>query len=165
MKNSIESYKKKTRNSFKLFDKSKKFHVNGVNHNIRFFEPYPFVTKSANGKFLIDVDSNKYVDYWMGHWSLIFGHVEKNIERKAIQQIKNGWMHGTVNQNAISLSEIISKTVDVAEKIRYASTGTEATMYAVRLARAITGKKTIAKIDGGWHGYTCLLYTSPSPRD
>ena len=157
MKDSVKTYKRKTKKSLSLFEKSKKLHVNGVHHNIRFFEPYPFITKSANGKFLIDVDSNKYIDYWMGHWSLIFGHVEKNIERESIKQIKNGWMHGTANQNAIILSEKISKVVSAAEKIRYASTGTEATMYAVRLARAVTGKKIIAKIDGGWHGYTTDL--------
>ena len=157
MKNSIKTYKEKTRKSFKLFEESKKYHVNGVHHNIRFFEPYPFVTKSASGKFLIDVDSNKYTDYWMGHWSLILGHTAKNIEKAAIDQIKNGWMHGTSNQNTILLSEKISKAVPVAEKIRYVTTGTEATMYAVRLARAATGKKIVAKIDGGWHGYTTDL--------
>ena len=157
MKNSVKVYKEKTRKSFRLFEESKKYHVNGVHHNIRFFEPYPFVTKSAGGKFLTDVDSNKYVDYWMGHWSLILGHAVKNIEKKTIQQIKNGWMHGTVNTNATLLSEKISKAVSVAEKIRYVTTGTEATMYAVRLARAVTGKKIIAKIDGGWHGYTTDL--------
>ena len=154
MKNSTDLYKKKTEGYAKLFKTSKKYHVNGVHHNIRFFEPYPFVTKSASGKFLIDVDSNKYTDYWMGHWSLILGHTAKNIEKAAIDQIKNGWMHGTSNQNAILLSEKISKAVPVAEKIRYVTTGTEATMYAVRLARAATGKKIVAKIDGGWHGYT-----------
>ena len=157
MKNSINTYKQKTKNSARLFEKSKKYHINGVHHNIRFFEPYPFVTKSSNGKFLIDVDSNKYVDYWMGHWSLILGHTAKKTEKEAIRQIKNGWMYGTSNQNAISLSEKISKAVSVAEKIRYVTTGTEATMYAVRLARAVTGKKVIAKIDGGWHGYTTDL--------
>ena len=157
MKNSVKTYKEKTRKSFKLFEESKKYHVNGVHHNIRFFKPYPFITKSSGGKFLTDVDSNKYVDYWMGHWSLILGHTAKNIEKKAIQQIKNGWMHGTVNKNAILLSEKISKVVPVAEKIRYVTTGTEATMYTVRLARAVTGRKIIAKIDGGWHGYTTDL--------
>ena len=161
-----EIYKKKTKKSAKLFSKAKKVHVNGVHHNIRFFEPYPFVTKSAEGKFLKDVDSNKFVDYWMGHWSLILGHTQKQIQKKAAGQLKKGWMHGTSNENAISLSEEISKAVPVAEKIRYASTGTEATMYSVRLARAETGKKIIAKIDGGWHGYTTdLLKTVNWPFD
>lgn len=150
-------YKSKTRNSAKLFEKSKKSHINGVSHNIRFFEPYPFVTKSAKGKYLQDVDSNKYVDYWMGHWSLILGHSPESVKRPVQKQLSAGWMHGTVNKMTIELSEIIQKSVPACEKIRYVTSGTEATMYAVRLARTVTGKNTIAKIDGGWHGYTSDL--------
>lgn len=150
-------YRKKTPRSAEIFAKSQKLHINGVSHNIRFFAPYPFVTKSANGKFLTDVDSNKYADFWMGHWSLILGHAPRPVFTKVKEQIQDGWMYGTVNKNTIQLSEIISKAVPVAQKIRYATTGTEATMYAVRLARAVTGKKIIAKIDGGWHGYTSDL--------
>jgi glutamate-1-semialdehyde 2,1-aminomutase len=157
IENDLKIYKKNTVKSSNLFKKSKKLHVNGVHHNIRFFEPYPFVTKSSKGKFLTDVDSNKYVDYWMGHWSLILGHSPKNIVTDAKKQINNGWMHGTVSKNSIELSEKISKAVPVAEKIRYVTTGTEATMYAIRLARTATKRKTIAKIDGGWHGYTTDL--------
>jgi glutamate-1-semialdehyde 2,1-aminomutase len=157
MKEDLKLYKKNTIKSSRLFKKSKKFHVNGVHHNIRFFEPYPFVTKSSKGKFLVDVDSNKYVDYWMGHWSLILGHSPKNVLHDAKTQLDNGWMHGTLSNNTIKLSEKISKAVPVAEKIRYATTGTEATMYAVRLARTATRRKIIAKIDGGWHGYTTDL--------
>jgi len=157
MKKDLILYKKNTIKSSKLFKESKKFHVNGVHHNIRFFEPYPFVTKSSNGKFLIDVDSNKYIDYWMGHWSLILGHSPKNVLHDVRIQLNSGWMHGTLSKNTIKLSEKISKAVPVAEKIRYATTGTEATMYAVRLARTATRRKVIAKIDGGWHGYTTDL--------
>lgn len=153
----LEIYKKKTKKSGLLFTKSKKFHVNGVSHNIRFFEPYPFVTKSAKGKFLQDIDGNKYVDYWMGHWSLILGHAHPAVSNQVKKQLPSCWMHGTVNEMTVSFSEIIQKAVPVAEKIRYVSSGTEATMYAVRIARAFTGKKIIAKIDGGWHGYTTDL--------
>lgn len=69
-------------------------------------------------------------------------------------------MYGTVNEQTIKLSEIIAKNVPVAEKIRYVTSGTEATMYSVRLARSVTGRKIIAKIDGGWHGYTSDLLKS-----
>ncbi|MGI0089874.1 MAG: aspartate aminotransferase family protein [Nitrosopumilaceae archaeon] len=160
MATDLEIYKKKTEKSGLLFAKSKKFHVNGVSHNIRFFEPYPFVTKSAKGKFLTDVDENKYVDYWMGHWSLILGHAATPVSNQVKKQLPSCWMHGTVNEMTISFSDIIQKAVPVAEKIRYVSSGTEATMYAVRIARTFTGKKTIAKIDGGWHGYTSDLLKS-----
>lgn len=160
MPSALDTYKKHTKKSAKIFARSKNLHINGVSHNIRFFEPYPFVTKSARGKHLIDVDGNKYTDYWMGHWSLILGHAAPKIADKVRKQINSCWMHGTVNENTIEFSEVIQKAVPVAEKIRYVSTGTEATMYATRIARAKTGKKIIAKIDGGWHGYTTDLLKS-----
>ncbi len=160
MQSALDIYKKHTKKSAKLFERSKRFHVSGVSHNIRFFEPYPFVTKSARGKYLIDVDGNKYTDYWMGHWSLILGHAAPKVSDKVQKQIDNCWMHGTVNENTIEFSDVIQKAIPVAEKIRYVSTGTEATMYATRIARAKTGRKIIAKIDGGWHGYTTDLLKS-----
>ncbi len=158
--NYISQYKKKTRTSAKIFAKSSKLHVNGVSHNIRYYEPYPFVVKSSSGKNLVDVDNNKYTDYWMGHWSLILGHGPKNVKESLKKQIEKSWMYGTVNEQTVKLSELISKAVPVAEKIRYVTSGTEATMYAVRLARSVTGRKVIAKIDGGWHGYTSDLLKS-----
>jgi len=160
LKDYTSIYKKKTKESFKLFAKSAKFHVNGVSHNIRFYEPYPFVVKRSAGKYLVDVDGNKYTDYWMGHWSLILGHGQKQVKDSLKKQIEKSWMYGTVNEQTIRLSEIISKSVPVAEKIRYVTSGTEATMYSVRLARSVTGRKIIAKIDGGWHGYTSDLLKS-----
>lgn len=160
MRNYIFEYKKKTKTSAKIFARSLKLHVNGVSHNIRFYEPYPFVVKSATEKNLVDVDNNKFTDYWMGHWSLILGHGPKNIKESLKEQIERSWMYGTVNEQTVKLSELISKAVPVAEKIRYVTSGTEATMYAVRLARSITGRKIIAKIDGGWHGYTSDLLKS-----
>jgi glutamate-1-semialdehyde 2,1-aminomutase len=156
----ITEYKKKTKKSAKIFAKSLKLHVNGVSHNIRYYEPYPFVVKSSGGKSLTDVDDNKYTDYWMGHWSLILGHAPSKVKESLKKQIEKSWMYGTVNEQTILLSELISKAVPVAEKIRYVTSGTEATMYSVRLARSVTGRKIIAKIDGGWHGYTSDLLKS-----
>ncbi|MGI0101300.1 MAG: aspartate aminotransferase family protein [Nitrosotalea sp.] len=160
MSSAVEIYKKKTRKSARIFEKSKKFHINGVSHNIRFFKPYPFVTKSAKSKFVSDIDGNRYADYWMGHWSLILGHAASPVATLVKKQLPSCWMHGTVNEMTVLFSEVIQNAVPVAEKIRYVSTGTEATMYAVRIARAVTGKKTIAKVDGGWHGYTTDLLKS-----
>lgn len=160
LSSALDTYKKKTKRSAKVFERSRRYHVNGVSHNIRFFEPYPFVTKSARGKFIVDVDNNKYTDYWMGHWSLILGHTAPPIAGPVKRQVSSCWMHGTVNENTVEFSDVIQKAVPVAEKIRYVSTGTEAAMYAVRTARAYTRKKIIAKIEGGWHGYTTDLLKS-----
>lgn len=157
MNSLISKYRKKTPKSARQFARSTKFHINGVSHNIRFFKPYPFVTSSAKDRCLTDVDGNRYTDYWMGHWSLILGHAPSGVKNAIQRQISKGWMYGTVNEQTIKLSEMIQKAVPVAEKIRYVTSGTEATMYAIRLARSATGRKTVAKIDGGWHGYTSDL--------
>ena len=150
-------YRKKTRASARAFARSSRLHVNGVSHNIRFYEPYPFVTRSASGSKLTDLDGNRFTDYWMGHWSLILGHGKRQVRDALKEQVGQGWMYGTVNEQTLELSEMISKAVPAAEKIRYVTSGTEATMYAVRLARSATGRETVAKIDGGWHGYTSDL--------
>lgn len=140
-----------------MFSRSVKLHVNGVSHNIRYFEPYPFMTKSAAGRHLIDIDSNRYTDYWMGHWALILGHRHRTVRDALAAQIAAGWMYGTLNEQTMGLSAMISEAVPAAERLRYVASGTEAAMYAVRLARAATGRRTIAKVDGGWHGYTSDL--------
>lgn len=153
-------YRRRTPRSRDLFERSARLHVNGVSHNIRFFEPYPFVTISSHGSSLTDVDSNCYTDYWMGHWSLILGHLYPDVEAALYEQVSHGWMYGTVNSQTIALSQLISDAVPVAERIRYSASGTESVMYAIRLARAVTGRDIIAKIDGGWHGYaTDILKT------
>ena len=150
-------YKKKTPVSARLFAKSARLHVNGVSHNIRYYAPYPFITRLSAGKNLVDVDSNKYTDYWMGHWALILGHRPKAVGDALKKQLELGWMYGTVNEQTLLLSDLISGAIPAAEKIRYVTSGTEAAMYAVRLARSVTARRIIAKVDGGWHGYTSDL--------
>ena len=146
-------YRRRTPTSRDMFEHSRRLHVNGVSHNIRFFEPYPFVTASSDGKSLVDVDSNAYTDYWMGHWALVLGHRHPAVLAALTEQVSEGWMYGTVNRQTLDLSQMISDAVPVAERIRYTASGTEAVMYASRLARAATTRDVIAKVDGGWHGY------------
>ena len=153
-------YRKKTPRSQKMFERSSKLHVNGISHNIRYFEPYPFATRSASAQHLFDVDNNRYTDYWMGHWSLILGHRPDAVRAALEAQIESGWMYGTLNAQTLELSALIAEAVPVAERIRYVTSGTEAVMYAVRLARSATGRNTIVKVDGGWHGYTSDLLKS-----
>ena len=159
--NNLErNYKKNTKHSNLLYQKSLKFFPGGISHNIRFFTPYPFCVKKATGKYLVDVDSNTYTDYWMGHWALILGHSPQNVSLALSKQVKNGTLYGTVNSLSIELAETIQRLMPKAEKLRFATTGSEATMYAVRLARAATRKKIVAKIIGGWHGFNSSLLES-----
>jgi glutamate-1-semialdehyde 2,1-aminomutase len=160
MDNYLELYKNKTFESMNLYYKSKEIFPGGINHNIRFYKPYPFFTVKAKGKCLTDIDGNKYIDFWNGHWALILGHSPKIVIKNLKKQIKKGTLYGTANNSSIKLGELINKAIPNAEGIRFSSTGSEATMYAIRLARAKTGKRVIAKVIGGWHGFNSNLLQS-----
>lgn len=159
-----EIYKNKTRKSMKIYSKAIKLFPGGISHNIRYFAPYPFFVKKSKGKFLYDVDENKFIDYWMGHWALILGHSYPIISKQISKQSMYGTLFGTTNIQSVELGEIIQKLMPKAERMRFSSTGSEATMYAVRLARAKTRKRVIAKVIGGWHGFnTTLLHSVNYP--
>lgn len=155
-----KEYFKKTRRSRDLYKRSLSCFPGGISHNIRHFEPYPFYTKSAKGKFLRDVDGNDFTDYWMGHWALLIGHSHPVVASAVRNQASNGTLFGTANKLSLDLAHAIKEGMPRAELIRYSSTGSEATMYAVRLARARTGRRVVAKIVGGWHGYNTNLLQS-----
>ena len=155
-----KEYFKKTRRSRDLYKRSLSCFPGGISHNIRHFEPYPFYTKSAKGKLLRDVDGNDFTDYWMGHWALLIGHSHPVVASAVRNQASHGTLFGTVNKLSLDLAYAIKEGMPRAELIRYSSTGSEATMYAVRLARARTGRRVVAKIVGGWHGYNTNLLQS-----
>ncbi|HZB80376.1 MAG TPA: aspartate aminotransferase family protein [Nitrososphaera sp.] len=160
----LSNYKRKTKKSSRLYSHAVKVFPGGVNHNIRYFEPYPFFVVGAKGRQLLDVDGNKYTDYWMGHWALILGHSPREVVKSVAEQAKNGVLYGTVNALSIDLAEIIQKLMPKAERMRFSSTGSEATMYAIRLSRARTGRRIVAKAIGGWHGFnTTLMQTVNYP--
>jgi len=153
-------YKKKTHNSRKFYNDSVKIFPGGISHNIRFFRPYPFFVNKATNKHLIDVDGNRYVDYWMGHWALILGHSPNVVVKKLDRQIRRGTLYGTANDISIKLGETIKKSIPISELLRFCTTGSEATMYAIRIARAVTKKRIICKTIGGWHGFNTDLMQS-----
>ena len=160
----LKHYKHRTKKSSRLYSHAVKVFPGGVNHNIRYFEPYPFFVTGAKGKQLLDVDGNRYTDYWMGHWALILGHSPKVVVNALAEQAKNGMLYGTVNKVSVELAETIQKLMPQAEMMRFSSTGSEATMYAIRLARAKTGRRIVAKAMGGWHGFnTTLMQTVNYP--
>lgn len=160
----FKNYKRKTKKSGHLYSHAAKLFPGGVNHNIRYFEPYPFFVTGAKDRQLLDVDGNRYTDYWMGHWALILGHSPREVVKFMAEQAKNGVLYGTVNAVSIDLAETIQRLMPKAEMMRFSSTGSEATMYAIRLARAKTGRRIVAKAIGGWHGFnTALMQTVNYP--
>jgi glutamate-1-semialdehyde 2,1-aminomutase len=155
-----DSYASNTRKSKDLYEKAKELLPAGVSYAIRHFEPYPFFTAKAKGSKLYDVDGNEYVDFWLGHTALILGHSPPAVVEAVKSQLGNGTQYGTSHELEIQLAEQVVKMVPSAEMVRFTNSGTEANMYATRLARAYTGRTRIAKFEGGWHGGYDALHTS-----
>jgi len=147
-----EGYISRTPKSRSLYERAKHVLPAGVSYGIRYFEPYPFYTARAHGSKLYDVDGNEYVDFWLGHTALILGHSPPEVVEAVKKQLENGTHYGTSHELEVILAEQVAKMVPSAQMIRFTNSGTEASMYAIRLARAYTGKSKIAKFEGGWHG-------------
>ena len=152
MKHFSDAYRLKTPLSENLFKRAKAVMPGGISHNIHYFPPYPFFIKKAKGSKIWDMDGNEYVDLWMGNYTHILGHRPRVVVQAIEKQLIEGIHWGIVYKKQIEWAELIRELVPSAEMVRFCCSGTEATMYAVRLARGFTGKKTILKIAGGWHG-------------
>ena len=150
-------YQSKTKRSKRLFERAKRVFAGGVNHNARFYEPYPIFVTKAHKQHIWDEDGNRYTDYWMGHLALILGHSPRVVTDALDIQIGQGTHFGMGNRLSVELGEEIQKAVPCAETMRFCNTGAEATMYLVRLARAFTGKRVVVKMAGGWHGFNTEL--------
>ena len=151
------AYESRTKRSAALFKRARKVFAGGVNHNARYYRPYPIFVKKAKGQHIWDEDGNAYTDYWMGHMALILGHSPKVVAEALSAQIENGTHYGMSSGLSVELGEEISRDVPCAEMMRFCNTGAEATMYLVRLARAQSRRRVIIKMAGGWHGYNTEL--------
>jgi glutamate-1-semialdehyde 2,1-aminomutase len=123
----------------------------GFSHNSRATD-YPTYIERSEGEYLYDVDGNKYLDFWNNHGASLLGHSPAPVADALHEQIEDGVHYGTVNEPALELGRMIQEFVPSAERIRFCCSGTEATMYAVRLARSFTGRDHVLKVEGGWHG-------------
>jgi len=162
----LERYISRTSKSRELYDKAKRLLPAGVSYFIRHFEPYPFYVKEAKGSKIIDVDGNEYIDFWMGHYTHILGHSPSEVVKAVRNQIEKGFHYGASHELEVDMAEQIVKMVPSAKMVRFTNSGTEAAMYATRLARAYTNKEKIVKIEGGWHGgYDALQIAVRPPFD
>jgi glutamate-1-semialdehyde 2,1-aminomutase len=152
MKHYSDAYRRKTPLSENLFKRAKEVMPGGVSHNVHFFPPYPLFIKKTKGSKIWDEDGNEYVDLWMGNFTHILGHRPSVVVRAVEKQLKEGVHWGLAYKKQIEWAELVQELVPSAEMVRFCCSGTEATMYAVRLTRGFTGKKIILKAAGGWHG-------------
>jgi glutamate-1-semialdehyde 2,1-aminomutase len=131
----------------------------------RFWEPMPIYVERAQGAYLEDVDGNRYIDCSLGQGALLLGNNHPIVVDALRSQLSRGTHFGPTNELAIELAETITGAVPGAERVSFTNSGTEATLAALRLARAATGRRKVAKVEGGWHGaneYVLFSFTSLS---
>ena len=117
------------------------------------------------GSKITDLEGNEYIDYLLGSGPMITGHAHPDVMEAVKSQLENGTTFFANNEPAILLAEEISNAMECVEKVRFSSTGTEATMYAMRAARAFTKKDKILKFEGGFHGMNDYALQSMMPSD
>ena len=142
--------------SLKLYARAKKVIPGGVNSPVRAFlsvNQKPFFVKKAHGQYLVDEDNNKIIDY-IGSWGAqILGHGHSKIKNTLTASLRKGITYGAPCSREVELAERITKIYPSINKVRMVSSGTEATMSAIRLARGYTGRNKILKFNGCYHGH------------
>src|SRR5262245_50384851 len=152
--------------SHELFERGKERIPGGVNSPVRAFRGVggePVFFARGQGPYVYDADGNEYVDY-VGSWGpLLLGHAHPEVIAAIEEAARSGTSFGAPTEREVRFAELILKLVPSMEKVRLVSSGTEATMSALRLARGFTGRNKIVKIDGGYHGHAdCLLVAAGS---
>ena len=150
---------KRTRSKL-FFERAKDVIPGGVNSPVRACKAvnsYPVFFERGEGAYLIDADGNRYIDYVCSWGPLILGHAHPNVIAEVYFASKRGTSFGAPTWLEVEMAELIRECIPSMEKVRLVNSGTEATMSALRLARAYTGRKKIIKFDGCYHGHADSL--------
>jgi glutamate-1-semialdehyde 2,1-aminomutase len=151
-----------------LLEKAKRYLPGGTLGNTRFADDVAFVVRAGKGSKIFDMSGNEYIDYLLGSGPMILGHAHPAVVTAVSEYLERGSTYFTLNEPAIHLAEAICQAVPCAEKLRFCSTGSEATFFALRAARTYTKKDKILKFEGGYHGSHdyALMSSSPTvPKD
>ncbi len=139
-----------------LWARALKVFPGGVNSPVRAFRGVggtPRFVADAAGSTIVDVEGERYTDYCMAFGPLIFGHRDPEVESAVRAALEHGWSYGTVERGSLELAELISGSLPWVEKLRFVTSGTEAVMSALRVARAATGRSRVLKFAGCYHGH------------
>jgi glutamate-1-semialdehyde 2,1-aminomutase len=143
--------------SRKLHDRARSIFPNGVTHDLRHLEPFPIYVDHAEGAHKWDVDGHRLVDFWSGHGALLLGHSPPAVVAAVQRQVARATHPGACHELEIEWGRWVQRLVPSAEKVRFVSSGTEATLMAVRLARIHTGRPRVLKFAGHFHGWHDLV--------
>jgi len=152
MRGEQDRYEAGTPVSRRLQQDAESYLPGGSSRGTAYFEPYPFFAERGEGHYLYDVDGNRYLDFMLNATSLIIGHVHPDVTRALQEQAARGVAFSVPTSSQVRLAEMLCDRLPSVDLVRFTSSGTEATMNAVRAARAYTGRHKVAKFEGGYHG-------------
>jgi glutamate-1-semialdehyde 2,1-aminomutase len=144
------------RRSGEIFEQGEKVLVGGVNSPVRAFRSVggePLIIEKGSGQYLYDADGNVLLDYVCSWGAMLLGHAHPAVTAAIADQAQRGTSFGVTSELEIELATLITRAIPFLEKVRFVSSGTEATMSAVRLARGVTKRDLIIKFEGGYHGH------------
>ncbi|HCE76685.1 MAG TPA: aspartate aminotransferase family protein, partial [Dehalococcoidia bacterium] len=124
---------------------------------------YDLIINKGMGSHIWDESGNEYIDYLLGSGPMLVGHANPPVIEAVLNQLSEGTTFFATNEKSVQLAEEIVEAVPCADKVRFLSTGSEATLYAMRLARSFRGKDKILKFEGGFHGMNDYALMSMSP--
>lgn len=159
----LAAFRRRTRKSARAWDAAKKRIPFGVNSNYRLVEPYPLYVRRAKGSRLWDVDGNEYVDFNMAFGALVAGHSHPILAKAMRERVSNGTIFGFESEDAGPLADHLCSRYRI-DRVKFSMSGLDATLFAVRLARGVTGRKRILKFEGCYHGSHDALMVSVKPR-
>jgi glutamate-1-semialdehyde 2,1-aminomutase len=148
-----------------LFQKAKKYIPRGVNSNFRYWgDQDTLVVTKGEGAYIWDADGNRYIDYRLGFGPIILGHAYPEVTDRVAEAIRQGTVFAWTTPTEVSAAERIARMTGV-DKVRLANSGTEATMHALRIARAFTGRERFIKFEGQYHGmHDYVLFSTASTQ-
>jgi len=132
----------------------------GVGSVFRLADPFPMVVKRAKGARIWDVDDNEYLDFMLGFSVMILGNAPEEVEKAIVEALPRGTHYGLCHEHEYEFAKLFCDMAPGVDKVTFCNSGTEATLYALRLARASTGRPLVAKFEGGYHGTHDLLAVS-----
>ena len=159
----VAAYAERFRVSRELYERSRQLFPNGVTHDARYLEPFPPYVEHAQGSRKWTVEGEELIDWWAGHGALMLGHSDPDVVAAVQRQMTRGTHPGACHRLEIEWAELVQKLVPSAERLRFTSSGTEATMMALRLARMFTGKPKVLKFYAHFHGWNDFLIQGADP--
>lgn len=166
----IAEYERRFPTSKRMFEEARQYIPAGVNSTARAvwsgWEPYPLYVAQGKGSRVTDIDGNQFIDYLLGLGPALLGHRPDNITEAVVDHIRNiGTVFALASEADTDVARKLTECVPSLEKVRLNNSGTEAVTYALRLARAYTGKKKVIRFEGMYHGFADTIYWSKHPSE